>query len=355
MQLTDYTKRLLDDVERRIDAEAEDDFIAQWENFWDGKCEDIIFRPMRKKITAPGIELQNTHINDAVHDYELMLDMQMEGVSTALNSVSNALSIRADYGTGIMTSIFGAEIFEMPREMKTRPTTRSLNNSDAVRCILEKGIPDLNRGFGKDVFHFGEMCVEIFKDYPSISKYVRVYHPDTQGPLDIAELLWGSEMFYEMYDDPDFVHEVLDLITNTYIEVMDRWYRIWPDREGLTLHWNIMQKGAIMIRNDSAMNISSEMYGEFALPYDVKLLDYYKGGCVHYCGRGDHYIGQLMAKNNLYGVNLSQPHYNDMEKIFRETFIHNKKLLDMNEYTCREYAKREDAVRGMIHCATFKA
>lgn len=349
MQLSDYTLALLDDIERRIDPEVEEDFAAQWRTFWDGKYDRPIFTPMRKKTNTPGVEVRNIHINDAIGDLSLMLDMQLADLSKRLSSANQALGIRSNYGTGIMTTLFGAEIFMMPREAATLPTTRSLNDSDAVRRILEAGMPSLTGGFGKDVFAFGEMCAEIFKNYPKIQRYVSIFHPDTQGPLDIAELLWGSEMFYEMYDDPDFVHGVLRLITDTYKAFLDRWYTIIPRTEGISTHWNWMHAGTIMLRNDSAMNLSPEMYSEFAFPYDNELLNYYGGGCVHYCGRGDHYIRILCGAPLLKGINLSQPHLNDMDEIFSAVRDNGKKILGLRANACSAYAARPDAVCGMIH------
>ena len=179
------------------------------------------------------------------------------------------------------------------------------------------------------MFNFGEICAQLFAKYPKIQKYVKVYHPDTQGPLDIAELLWGGEMFYEMYDNPDFVHNVLQLITDTYKSFMDKWYTIIPNNEGLSVHWSLMHKGNIMIRLDSAMNLPCEMYDEFSKPYDRQLLDHFGGGCMHFCGRGDHYIHSMCDIENMYGFNMSQPHLNNLEKIFDAAVAHNKRIVDM--------------------------
>jgi len=203
MELSAYTLSLLDDIERRIDPDVEDNYRAQWEDFWNGNITEPCFSPKRNHISKPSIEVKNIHINDCLTNLEWMLDAQLADVSGRLSSTGTALGMRANYGSGIMTSIFGAEIFEMPRESSTLPTTRSLNDSDKVREILEKGIPDFHTGFGKDVLAFGELCAEVFENYPKIKKYVEVYHPDTQGPLDIAELLWGGEMFFEMYPTED--------------------------------------------------------------------------------------------------------------------------------------------------------
>ena len=275
MKLSDYTLALLNDIEERIDPETEEDFRSQWIRFWEGNADTPVFRPSRKKVTVPGMELKIIGINDCLQDWELMLDAQLADVSRRLSSKAPALGLRANYGTGIMTSLFGAEIFEMPREHNTLPTTKSLNDDDKVRAILEKGLPDLSTGFGSDVLAFGEMCAEIFECYPKIKKYVEVYHPDTQGPLDIAELLWGGEMFYAMYEDPDFVHAVIRLITDTYKAFMDKWYSIIPQKGEYSVHWGFIIRGPLMIRLDSAMNISPAFYEEFSKLYDKELFDYY--------------------------------------------------------------------------------
>ena len=347
MILSAYTSELLDDIERRIDSEVEEDYYAQWKSFWGGGFKGPVFRPMRKSVTPAGIALKNVHINDALHDTELMLDFELEGLSRKLSRPSDVLGIRANYGTGIISSMFGAQIFEMPRENKTLPTTRSFNDSDKIRDLLDRGVPSLTAGFGGDVLNFGEYCSEIFEKYPKIKKYVRIYHPDTQGPLDIAELLWGGEMFYEMYDDPDFVHDTLRLITDTYKAFLDKWYSIVPKERELSVHWNTMHRGNIMIRLDSAMNISCDFYNEFSKPYDKELFDYFGGGCLHFCGRGDHYIESACEIESMLGFNLSQPHLNDMKTIFSAAEKGGKRILSLRD--AEEHTRICEAKCGIVH------
>ena len=122
-------------------------------------------------------------------------------------------------------------------------------------------------------------------------------------------------MFFEMYDDPDFVHAVMRLITDTYKGFLNKWYEIIPRREVITVHWGILHRGTIMLRLDSAMNLSPEFYDEYSKPYDRELLNDYNGGYMHFCGRGDHYIESLCEIETLCGFNVSQPHLNDMDVI----------------------------------------
>ena len=348
MKLSTYTSALLADIEKRIVPEVEDDFLLQWENFWNGNTKEIIFNPKRKVTSKPEIEIRKININDAIEDYDLMLASQMHKVNDALVSGRGALAIRSNYGTGIMSSLFGAKVFVMPREQNTLPTTMPFESLDDVKKALDRGIPDIKGALGEKVFNFGEFCKEVFKDYPKIEKYVQVYHPDTQGPLDIAELLWGSEMFYGMYDDPDLLHETIQLATDTYVKFLDTWFEMYPNRK-LNAHWDFIMRGNICLRDDSAMNLSPDLYEEFAFKYDKYLLDYYGGGTVHYCGRGDHYIEILTGAENLTGINLSQPHLNDMDVIYNAAYNGGKKILTLAEAACAEYEKRPDAKAGMIY------
>ncbi|MBE6593800.1 MAG: hypothetical protein E7642_07395 [Ruminococcaceae bacterium] len=346
MKLSDYTVSLLNDIERRIDPETEDGYYAQWENFWSGAVEDSVFTSCRAKTSSASVDLREVHINDTLHDLELMLISELVSLSKRLSSKSSPLGIRANYGTGIIPSLFGADIFEMPRNTCTLPTTKPFD-VDKLHTLCENGIPDLKNGFGASVLAFGELCAEIFDRYPKIKKYVNVYHPDTQGPLDITELLMGSEMFYQMYDDPEFVHTLLRTVTDTYKSFLDRWFSIIPNEKQLSMHWNHLQRGNIMIRLDSAMNLSVDFYNEYSKPYDNELLNHFGGGCMHFCGRGDHFVESMCELEKMYGFNMSQPHLNDMDKIFAISTAKNKKILNLPHVN--DYVTETRVGKGLVH------
>lgn len=345
-ELSKETAALLADIEDRIDPEIEDAYNAQWMDFLYDRFDGDIFDPVRPILKPSKVNLDPVNINDAVNDLDLMIRLEMQGVSSILAHGRGALGIRANYGTGTMASLFGAEIFYMPRSTNTLPTTKPFNDTEKIREIVDHGIPSFDNGFGKDMFNFGEACAEIFEKYPKIKKYVDVFHPDTQGPLDMCEMLWGCDMFYEMYDEPELVHAFLSLLTDTFIAVSDKWHEIYPMRQNMSSHWkSFNHRGGIVLRSDSAMNISPDQYKEFSVPYDTKLLERYGGGVIHFCGRGDHYIDQLSELPMVYGINMSQPECNNMEKIYQHTVDKGIKILSFD----RKVAK-EDASRGFSHC-----
>src|SRR5690606_3638952 len=128
------------------------------------------------------------------------------------------------------------------------------------------------------------------------------------------------EMFMLLMDEGELVHQGLELITRTYMRVMRRWETIWPRRgDGVSVHWGWVHGGTIMLRDDSAMNLSPEMFEEFIGPYDQRLLDEFGGGAVHSCGRVEHFAGLLSGLRGLKGFNMSQPELNDVEQVMRST------------------------------------
>jgi hypothetical protein len=317
---------LLDDIESRIDPEVEDDYNRQWEDFLMDKFTGDIFCPVRKKTKASNAEYKKICINDAIEDYDLMMLDQIQGVSNALNSASRPLNVRSNYGTGILSSPFGLRMHIMPYEMNTLPTTIPLNDTDKIREIVDKNSVDVNAGLGKKVYEMGEYFKDAFSKYPKIVKYVDIYHPDIQGPLDVCELIWGSQIFYDLYDNPDLVHSLLKIVCDVYIRFLDKWFALVGAPGEINSHWETKFKGAIMLRDDSAMNLSPEMYEEFGFTYDNLLLERFNGGAVHFCGRGDHYIDILCRAEKLTGINMSQPHLNNMETIYRATVESGKKI-----------------------------
>lgn len=348
--MNDTLRECLDDLERRIDGDKEERLLREWTDFADGHFQGDIFSPQRSEPSPPGVEWPAVSINAALEDYDAMALQQFGECSRRLAAAEGLLlNVRCNYGTSIIPSLFGAEPFVMDDEMNTLPTSRPLEPDDINRC-LERGVPDLRAGDGGKVLQMGECYIAIAREYPRIGKCVFVYHPDLQGPMDIVELLWGSSIFYALYDVPDLVKELLELVTATYIAFMRAWEKVVPFRDGHAAHWGFLHGGRIMIRDDSAMNLSPEMVEEFVLPYDRRLLNEFGGGAIHFCGRGDHYIEAMSALPGLHAVNLTQPECNDMEAIFTHTVDKGVNLIGLQRQAAEEALSHGRSLGGRVHC-----
>lgn len=255
-------------------------------------------------------------INDAIADREQMLLRELGVAYQVVCRKSYSIpNIRCNYGTLILPSLFGAETFWMEDELDTLPTNKPLGEA-AIDRLLDRGMPDLDAGFGRQVFETAAYFQEMLAPYPKIREVVHVYHPDLQGPIDVVELLWGSEMFYAFYDQPEKVKAITELVTRTYIAFLKRWLDLVPPREApYMVHWGRLWKGQVLLRDDSIVNLSEEMYREFVKPYDERVLETFGGGAIHFCGHVDHCIEAMCDSKRLHAINPSQPHLNDMRRI----------------------------------------
>lgn len=331
-------EKYLDDLERRIDPVAEEALHAAWKRFCVGTGDAAIFSPQRQQKKPSAMEWPDISINAALENHELMAIHQFKLCSDALaGGTGQLLNVRCNYGTGILSSVFGAELFVMDEALNSLPTTRPLGGGETeLKRMLAKGVPDLRTGLGGKVFDMAGRYHEWMEPYPRIRQYVSIYHPDLQSSMDVCELLYGSELFTDLLEKPEFIKELLDLITQTYIAFMNVWIAIVPPRDSYATHWAMMHQGTIMLRDDSAVNLSPEMVAEFIRPHDQRLLSTFGGGAIHFCGKGDHFIEVLSTMRGLHAIHMSQPELNDMEAIFRGTVDKNIRIIGLK----REAAQR---------------
>jgi hypothetical protein len=366
----------LEDLERRIDPAVEDELQAAWIAFADGAFEGDIFSPRRAGAAPPSLDWPHVPVNDALASYEKMALQQFGGCSQALAEGTGALlAVRCNYGTGIIPTLFGADLFVMDAETDTLPTSIPLGGlasthlddslmpvaeskaAAAVRRLLERGVPDPHNGLGGKVLEMAAYYHEVMAPYPKVRRYVHLYHPDMQGPMDICELLWGSSLFVALVEAPELVTALLELVTETYVAFMEAWTALEPlsvaqDEAGgdtYAVHWAMLHKGEIMLRDDSAMNLSPRMFDRFIKPYDGRLLRTWGGG-LHFCGRGDHYIRQASEMPGLTTINMSQPEYNDMDVIFDHTVDKDINIVGLDRAAAEAALARGRNLRGRVHC-----
>jgi hypothetical protein len=345
-------EKYLQDLERRIDPQVEADLLGQWRDFADGRHGEEIFSPKRPRPSPPSVEWPQVLVNDALEDCEAMALQQLEMCSKALAEGSGALlAVRCNYGTAILPSLFGGQLFLMDRDIDTLPACRPLEGgAEAVKRLLDKAAPDLDAGLGATTFRMAQHFQRLFKDYPQISEHVYIYHPDLQGPMNVCEMLWGSSLYLDLYDQPDLVKDFLSLITETYIRFMRRWNEIVTPLDGYAVHWSMLHRGRIMVRNDASTNLSPAMYEDFARPCDERLLTELGGGGIHFCGRGDHLIAKFSQLSGLHAINATQPALNNVETILAHTVDREINLLGFEREIAEQALHHGRPLRGRVHC-----
>jgi hypothetical protein len=157
-----------------------------------------------------------------------------------------------------------------------------------------------------------------------------------------------------LYDKPGLVRDFLSLITETYIRFMKRWDEMIGGHgvhgTPYAVHWSMLHRGRIMIRDDAATNLSPAMYEAFAQPCDQRLLQEFGGGAIHFCGRGDHLAAKFSQLSGLRAVNTTQPALNNVETIFAHTVDKQINLLGFEQAIAAQALQQGRLLRGRVHC-----
>jgi hypothetical protein len=230
------------------------------------------------------------------------------------------LQIRSNYGIGILASLFGMET-RILNDML--PFVIPIQDKDELKIIIKCGIPDFKTGLGQRVYDTHQFYHEKLKQYPKCARGIKITHPDMQGPFDIAHQIIGSDIFLMLYDQRDLIHELLELITQTYIQFrkfMEDHYHLndKADQEMIYIHGDICY-GKVVIKDDTPqVSLSPQMYEEFSWRYNKRIFDALKG-TYHCCGRINDHIYHLLNQNmNVKGINYGNPEKHNIRDIYQK-------------------------------------
>jgi hypothetical protein len=238
---------------------------------------------------------------------------------TAMNGGMQAVpSVRSDMGCGIVPALFGVTplLFEdkKPWIQAHLPKEQLMDMAESDLTIT----PEFRQGLA----HM-EYLAELVK-----GTGVRVYPLDIQGAYDTAHLVLGDAIFYEMYDDPEFVHHLMRLSVAAINIAWDECMKRIPDSSVGVAHYNSLwmprEKGGIKLSEDTSTLLSKAQVDEFVVPYLRAVLEHAGGGYVHYCGWNPHLYDAVMKEPLAHAINFGNPEKHDMRQVLEDCVANGK-------------------------------
>jgi hypothetical protein len=268
-------------------------------------------------LSCPLAENESTmfpefNLKEIHYDKDKMFASQFRIMMSAVNGGAQAVpSVRANMGCGTFPTLFGLEQELFADKM---PWMQQHLSKDELELM---GPEDLNIGdeFKMGLEHMAYMAEQLE------GTGCMVYPMDLQGPFDIAHLVYGDDIFYDLYDDPKFVHHLLDLSCHAIFRGMEECFKVIPNSDEMVAHYNelVMPRsiGGIKTSEDTSTLLSQEHIDEFIVPYLEKVLSHFGGGYVHYCGKNPHLFEAIMKLPYVRGINFGNPDKHDMEYVLR--------------------------------------
>jgi hypothetical protein len=135
-----------------------------------------------------------------------------------------------------------------------------------------------------------------------------------QGPFENAVHLWGSDIFYAVYDEPDYLRDLLDVLGQTWVLAVRKFAEVSTEAaqdDFVYLHFTIV-KGRVVLKEDSTMLLSPQQYAEFIRPVNEVALGALGTGGIHWCGKADRRRSQVVETRGLSCIDLGNPDMIDL-------------------------------------------
>jgi len=335
-------------LKKRIDPQGKERIARVLENKTVDTLPLIFWRP--QNISVPG---KTYDMKEQFYDKEKMLYAHLEEIEKcAENAFDALLCLRPNFGTIFIPSIFGLK-YELPKD--TFGWITSHLTKDEIKKFK---IPHLGE---VDMMKRAIEYLQFFKE--ELLEWIQVYLPDTLGPFEIAHSVYGDNIFYEIYDDPSFIHYLLDLCTELYTQVTEKLKKVIGEERKRCYHGHALARGIYMrnggtrISEDSATLISPRHIDEFVIPYDQKALNAFGGGFVHFCGKNDYLLESFLKLDEVRAINLGNPEMYDFDITMRKFIDYIKCYFGLwpkkDKETLEEYIRRmkevtDSGTRGLI-------
>lgn len=324
LNLLDYLSEAVDparqtEIERRLRRAVDGQPVDRLPLVINGPLpKDARFRPFPHRQTFADPE--HMLYNELVHAFD---------TSIALHDLLRddlPLTVRANFGTVLIASMFGAPVQQ--REDNPPWIRRQQGKEISLDGVLDRDPLDFSAGWCPRVIEAMEAYHSILARWPELYEQVRIVLPDLQGPLDNLELIRGSELFVELAVEPEKVDAAFQAMATAQIGLARRLASLVRDGPSGYCHQHaVMIKGNVLLRVDSAVMISAEMYRRQVAPHDRHVLRELGGGGIHCCGCTHHLVDEFLSLPPLQSLDLGQPELNDVDAIYARARERNVPLI----------------------------
>ncbi|MDR1440122.1 MAG: uroporphyrinogen decarboxylase family protein [Clostridiales bacterium] len=132
------------------------------------------------------------------------------------------------------------------------------------------------------------------------------------GPGDMANAIRGNDLFYDLYDEPENVHALMDKCADAAIWLESEIAKAagpGPECAGCgagSVTANVWMPGAAPYISEDFNDLCPlEMYAEFGFAHTQKIIDRFGGAFIHHHAKGRHIHGKIAALRGLRLLEIS--------------------------------------------------
>ena len=273
------------------------------EVFWRGEGPGLLLTP-----TAAMDQYDLAGYRERFENPELMWQAEMRRAQPVLDWPTDGIpTVRPNLGVVFVPAIAGTD-YRIPDG--SMPWPGSPLTRDAIRAIKERDVASAR-------------LMQLAREFYAIHEArgeteIAAYHPDTQGVFDIAHLLAGEEIFLQLSDEPDWIHELMELGLELYVRVSRELKTMLRQPPGEMIHGHGTPQGiyfphaGVRISEDTPTLLSPKMLAAVVLPFIERAATPFGGAFVHYCGKHNAFFEQLCRCPQVRAIDLGNSESYDL-------------------------------------------
>lgn len=274
--------------------------ISAFEQFWDGQGPSLILIPHGE------VDLYDTvGYAELFAKPERMWESEMRRAEPLIDWPTDGIpTVRPNLGVVFVPSLVGLDYTVQDGQMPWpgQPLSRE--------AILAAKHAELATG---RLMHLAAEFYEIHRRRAGDA--VACYQADTQGALDIAHLLWGDNLFYELPDPEcrEWVQTLLDTGLELHVAATRHLKGLVGESAGRMIHGHGAPQGVFFptaggrICEDTATLLSPQMLGDWILPRVQRMAEELGGVFAHFCGYHRGLLERLCQCPGVRAIDLGNP------------------------------------------------
>lgn len=247
-----------------------------------------------------GISMKDYYSNNSFEffkDHEKMFENEMikaQAVKSIASDMIPCIVLRFD--PVLIPSMFGGKVVNVGE----RPWVEPWMSIDDVKKLKK---PSIDSGVMPRVVKAIEYFVKNAPDD------VVICTPPEPFPFEIAVAMLGSSIYYEVYDRPELVEELLQIITATFIEVETLIKSLLQEPMKAKISYFGIYTPGIRMACDSIVNLSPDMIKSFLYPVFKEISNSFGRVMVHYCPTPTHkhyyVVDPILSCPDVLGIDTS--------------------------------------------------
>lgn len=249
-------------------------------------------------------------------------------------------TIRANFGTVLIASMFGAHVEQFDENPPW--AVRRGEGDVSLETILDRNPLDFTQGWCPRVIEMCQFFHETLRAYPQLKPLIKIVLPDLQAPFDNLEIIVGSRVFMDLRSRPELVARALHVLATAQVGFAQHLLPLVTDGpDGFAHQHATMIRGRILLRDDSVLLMSPQMYRDLIAPHDEYVLREMGEGGIHACGNVGQHADAFMGVPLVLCLDFGQSELNDMDAIYRRAQTRKISLI-------RVAAREEELCSGSI-------